>query len=270
MGGLARAAAAARASRSWSARSRSSASRRSRASSRRTRSSPRALADGWYGVRALRRRASIGAFLTGLYTFRMLFLVFGGEPSRVRARAPPRAARRHGDGPFSMTSTVSACSPCWRRRRLDPDRRPSGTDRRLARAGRRAARRADRAPGRVIAACSRRARARRDRRRLADLRRAPRRVPRYAAVQRVLEHKLYFDELYDASSTGPPSARHACCALVVERPLIAGSIDAVAGADAPRSAASVARAADRPRPHLRARDRRRRRRPRPRLRRRCR
>ena len=39
--------------------------------------------------------AILGAFLTGLYTFRLIFLVFSGEPSRVRARAlpPPTTAR---------------------------------------------------------------------------------------------------------------------------------------------------------------------------------
>ncbi|MEP6908921.1 MAG: NADH-quinone oxidoreductase subunit L [Actinomycetota bacterium] len=39
-----------------------------------------ALAAGWYG-QILFVVGLIGAFLTGLYTFRMIFLVFGGEPS---------------------------------------------------------------------------------------------------------------------------------------------------------------------------------------------
>src|SRR5437870_1062991 len=39
-----------------------------------------ALAAGWYGD-LLFAVGLVGAFLTGLYTFRMVFLVFGGEPS---------------------------------------------------------------------------------------------------------------------------------------------------------------------------------------------
>ncbi len=39
-----------------------------------------ALAAGWYG-QVLFVAGLIGAFLTGLYTFRMVFMVFGGEPS---------------------------------------------------------------------------------------------------------------------------------------------------------------------------------------------
>jgi NADH-quinone oxidoreductase subunit L len=39
-----------------------------------------ALAGGWYGD-VLWAAGMIGAFLTGLYTFRMVFIVFGGEPS---------------------------------------------------------------------------------------------------------------------------------------------------------------------------------------------
>ena len=49
-------------------------------SSPRTRSSPPALADRLVRAGAVRGGIA-GAFLTGLYTFRMVFLVFGGEPS---------------------------------------------------------------------------------------------------------------------------------------------------------------------------------------------
>ncbi len=47
----------------------------------------------------------VGAFLTGLYTFRMIFLVFGGEPSpfvREHLHKP-----EHGEGPRSMTWVVA-------------------------------------------------------------------------------------------------------------------------------------------------------------------
>ena len=66
-----------------------------------------ALDHGWYGE-LLWVAGMVGAFLTGLYTFRMLFIVFWGEPSPfVRehlVQAP--TASTHGEGPFSMTSTV--------------------------------------------------------------------------------------------------------------------------------------------------------------------
>ncbi|MDP8910502.1 MAG: NADH-quinone oxidoreductase subunit L [Actinomycetota bacterium] len=47
----------------------------------------------------------VGAFLTGLYTFRMFFMVFGGEPS---AFVREHHHAHHGkEGPFSMTAPVA-------------------------------------------------------------------------------------------------------------------------------------------------------------------
>jgi NADH-quinone oxidoreductase subunit L len=47
-----------------------------------------------------------GAFVTGLYTFRMIFLVFHGPPSAfAQEHAPAHTA--HGEGPFSMLWTIS-------------------------------------------------------------------------------------------------------------------------------------------------------------------
>src|SRR5216117_2011521 len=69
-----------------------------------------AMHDGWYGY-VLWAVGLVGTFLTGLYTFRMLFVVFGGEPSAfvrehlIRPRRHGHA--HHGEGPFSMTSTVT-------------------------------------------------------------------------------------------------------------------------------------------------------------------
>src|SRR5438067_456772 len=66
-----------------------------------------AMHDGWYGY-LLWAAGLVGTFLTGLYTFRMLFVVFGGEPSAfvrehlIRPRRHGHA--HHGEGPFSMTS----------------------------------------------------------------------------------------------------------------------------------------------------------------------
>jgi NADH-quinone oxidoreductase subunit L len=47
----------------------------------------------------------IGALLTGIYTFRMLFIAFGGEPS---AFVREHLHTEHGEGPASMTLTVGA------------------------------------------------------------------------------------------------------------------------------------------------------------------
>src|SRR5262249_33603716 len=47
-----------------------------------------ALDRGWYGD-VLFAAGVAGAFLTGLYTFRMLFIVFGGEQSAYLREHPP-------------------------------------------------------------------------------------------------------------------------------------------------------------------------------------
>src|SRR5207248_2703766 len=83
-----------------------------------------ALANGgWYGY-LLWAAGIVGAFLTGLYAFRMLFMAFWGEPSpfvREHLMAASHAHQREGhthhgghvlhehtgEGPFSMTSTVA-------------------------------------------------------------------------------------------------------------------------------------------------------------------
>src|SRR5437763_4019325 len=69
-----------------------------------------AMHDGWYGY-LLWAAGLAGTFLTGLYTFRMLFIVFGGEPSpfvREHLIRPRRQGHaHHGEGPFSMTATVT-------------------------------------------------------------------------------------------------------------------------------------------------------------------
>jgi NADH-quinone oxidoreductase subunit L len=63
-----------------------------------------ALAQGTYGD-VLFAAGLAGAFLTGLYTFRMVFLVFGGgAPTGVRDAYHPHGGR---EGPFSMTSAVA-------------------------------------------------------------------------------------------------------------------------------------------------------------------
>ena len=63
-----------------------------------------ALDHGWYGE-LLWVAGMVGTFLTGLYAFRMLFIVFWGEPSAF-VREHLTADSHSGEGPLSMTSTV--------------------------------------------------------------------------------------------------------------------------------------------------------------------
>src|SRR5438093_1588718 len=63
-----------------------------------------ALARGWYGD-LLFAAGEVGAFLTGLYTFRMIFLVFGGERSGYVREHPPHESE-HRVVRWSMGWTV--------------------------------------------------------------------------------------------------------------------------------------------------------------------
>jgi NADH-quinone oxidoreductase subunit L len=56
----------------------------------------------------------------------------------------------------------------------------------------------------------------------------PRAIPRLPQVQRVLEHKLYFDELYDLVFYRPAVWLARVERSTVEEPLIGGSIDGLA------------------------------------------
>jgi NADH-quinone oxidoreductase subunit L len=64
-----------------------------------------ALQAGTYG-QLLFAAGMVGAFLTGLYTFRMMFIVFGGDPTPY-AREHFHRPETGGEGPFSMTSAVA-------------------------------------------------------------------------------------------------------------------------------------------------------------------
>jgi NADH-quinone oxidoreductase subunit L len=185
-----------------------------------------ALDHGWYG-QLLWVAGMIGAFLTGLYAFRMLFIVFWGEPTpfvREHLVADSHADEHHGEGPFSMTSTVATLTVLaavggflqfagvwtpltdW----LEPVSRPrveaSGTQEVVSS---------------VLAVLLG----------LAGIgfawvlygsRTAP--VPRFAGVQRTLEHKFYFDELYDAVFYRPAVFVASGLARWIERPLVFGSV----------------------------------------------
>jgi NADH-quinone oxidoreductase subunit L len=209
-----------------------------------------ALQRGWYGY-ILCAAGLLGTFLTGLYAFRLFFLVFPGEPSPfVRehllagshaagaegAHGEDAASRPHGhdvhehagEGPFSMTAPVAVLAvlaaiggwiqwaPLWHPLSdwLEPVARP------LA------------APtngqewlasglalmlglaGIGVAALIYRTR------RWS--------VPRFAFAQRVLERKFYFDELYDVVFFRPAVGLAQLLRRGFEEPLVAGSIGGVA------------------------------------------
>jgi NADH-quinone oxidoreductase subunit L len=184
-----------------------------------------ALDHGWYGE-LLWVAGMIGAFLTGLYAFRMLFIVFWGEPTPfVREHLVEGShGEHHGEGPFSMTSTVAVLTVLaaiggflqfanvwtpltdW----LEPVARPlveaSGTQELISSVfavllG----------LGGIGAAWV-----------LYGARTSP--VPRFARVQRTLEHKFYFDEVYDAVFYRPAVFIAHGLARWIERPLVFGSV----------------------------------------------
>jgi NADH-quinone oxidoreductase subunit L len=182
------------------------------------------LARGWYGD-IIYVACLVGAFLTGVYAFRLFFIVFTGEPS---AFAREHFHRHRGqEGPVSMLWTVGTLAtlsvvggflqfaPIWHPLSdwLDPVAtplaEPTSTQEWITSAVAIVVGLLGIALAWAIYA------ARRER--------APRALP-------VLEKKFYWDELYDLVwyRTGDLVARglHA----LVEAPLIGGSIAAVTGA----------------------------------------
>ena len=188
-----------------------------------------ALASGGYGE-ILFVAGLAGALLTGLYTFRLFFVVFLGEPSPlVREHSDGHG---HGEGPWTMTWPVAALTVLaviggwiqiagiwhpfgeW----LDPIAfgrehlalvEPSVTQDYvtsvlavgLGLAG-------------IYAAWV-----------LYGARSRP--VPRWAGVQETLERKLWFDELYDLIFYKPAVLLTRAFRRGVEEPLIGGSISGV-------------------------------------------
>jgi NADH-quinone oxidoreductase subunit L len=199
-----------------------------------------ALASGWYG-QLLWLAGMLGTFLTGLYAFRMLFMVFWGEPSgfvreHLMAGSHAHAREGHldhdgheqhlhsGEGPLSMTSTVGVLAVLtviggflqfagvwtpvtnW----LDPVAHPlveaSGTQEAVSSIlavllG---------AGGIAVAWFIYGARSTA--------------APRVAWAQNLLEHKFYFDEAYDFAFYRPAVLLATGLARWVERPLILGSV----------------------------------------------
>ena len=181
-----------------------------------------ALDHGWYGE-LLWVAGMVGTFLTGLYAFRMLFIVFWGEPSGF-VREHLTADSHSGEGPLSMTSTVGTLTVLtviggflqfagvwtpvtnW----LDPVARPlveaSGTQEAVSSIlavllG---------AAGIGVAWW------------IYGARKAT--APRIAWAQNLLEHKFYFDEAYDFAFYRPAVFLATGLMRWVERPLVFGSV----------------------------------------------
>jgi NADH-quinone oxidoreductase subunit L len=160
-----------------------------------------------------------GAFLTGVYAFRLYFLAFEGEPSAF--------AREHlhlhegAEGPFSMTAVVAALAvlsaiggflqfaPIWSPLTtwLAPVARPFAEAASWQEATASAAAVVLGAAGILVAHL------------LYNARTVP--VPRALPA---LERKLYWDELYDALFYRPSAVFARALARFVERPVVAGSI----------------------------------------------
>jgi NADH-quinone oxidoreductase subunit L len=190
-----------------------------------------ALAAGGYGI-VLLVAGLLGAFLTGLYTFRMVFMVFGGRPSAyVREH---HHAHGGSEGPISMTAVVAALAVLaviggwiqvaglWHPLSdfLDPivavereqlalveptlgqELLTSIVAVALGIAGIAVA---------WLVYSARRAR-----------------VPEAHVVRRTLEERLYFDRAYDAAFYRPAVAVATVWRRYVEEPLIAGSIAGLA------------------------------------------
>ena len=182
-----------------------------------------ALASGWYGE-LLWVAGMIGAFLTGVYAFRLLFIVFWGEPTPFVREHLVEGSHGDHEGPFSMVWTVGVLTvlaafggwiqfadvwtpiTTW----LDPVARPlveaSGTQEAVSSILAVALGLGGIALAWVLYGARTTA------------------VPRYARVQQVLEHKLYFDELYDAAFYRPAVFIARGLGRWIERPLVFGSV----------------------------------------------
>jgi NADH-quinone oxidoreductase subunit L len=165
----------------------------------------------------------VGALLTGLYTFRLYFAVFGGEPSEL---AKEHAHEGHGEGPMSMLVPVGVLSVLatigglvvipgvwepflhWIDETAEPlvhatvteDYGTSAIAVSLALVGFFVARRAFAAGRQIVGS---------------------------PGIWRVLEHKLYFDELYDALFYRPAAAVSNALRRNVEEPVVERSLDEI-------------------------------------------
>jgi NADH-quinone oxidoreductase subunit L len=184
-----------------------------------------ALAAGWYG-QLLFAVGIAGAFLTGLYTFRMVFIVFGGEPSayaREHLHRPDRSEPWVWMGWTVGVLAVLAVIGGWIQiaglwhpltdflePTVEPLVEPSGAQDLLA---------SVLAVGLGIAGIAV-AWAAYSARTLT--------IPQVRPVRALLEHKFYFDELYDWVFYRPTVALAVTLRDWVEGPLLLGSIDNIA------------------------------------------
>ncbi|HLB04438.1 MAG TPA: NADH-quinone oxidoreductase subunit L [Gaiellaceae bacterium] len=201
-----------------------------------------ALTSGGYGA-VLFVAGLLGALLTGLYSFRLYFVAFLGEPSElVRERT---VGHRHGDhghaeGPWSMVLPVGALAALatvggllnipgvwhplesWVAQTAEPLVEASTGEEYLSSLfavglGGLGIWLAWRAYG------------------------SGRELVPWPAARRVLERKLYFDELYDALFYRPAELIAARLRADVETPLVEGSLTEI-GAGTGEAASAVARA----------------------------
>ena len=166
-----------------------------------------------------------GTFLTGLYAFRMIFIVFGGEPSpfaREHLHRPghtmPALWMAWTVGALAVLSVIGGWiqfSPFWHplSNFLEPVAAPGIEPSGLQDAMTSVLSVGLGALGIGIAWW------------IYSARRAA--VPRFAFGQRVLEHKFYVDELYDTVFYRPAAWLAAAAIRFVEGPLISGSIRGV-------------------------------------------
>jgi NADH-quinone oxidoreductase subunit L len=165
----------------------------------------------------------IGAFLTGLYTFRLYYTVFRGKPS---AFVEEHAHESHGEGPLSMLIPVGVLTVLatigglvvipgvwepflhWIDETAEPlvqatvteDYGTSAIAVSLGLVGIFLARQAFRAGRQLVTS---------------------------PGIWRVLEHKLYFDELYDALFYRPAAALSVALRRNVEEPVVERSLDEI-------------------------------------------
>ncbi len=167
-----------------------------------------------------------GAFLTGLYTFRMIFIVFGGEPTAYAREHLQGHGQGHGEGPFSMIAPVALLAVLaavggwiqfaglWHPLTDFLEPAAPALDEPTARE--------DLATSVLAVTLG-----------LAGIGIAwwfysARRATAPRRGRRLLERKFYFDELYDAVFYRPAVATARLWLRLIERPLVSGSVEGAA------------------------------------------